>query len=340
MNIELQKKKMVLAYREPKDLFERAVEACKRRPPPPRVEKLERMRLDAQRCIERSFKVVDTRLRAIVETSPYLDDLHPLFRDLLLLSVDPNEYKKCAAKLASARKIIRKIYSESKRRIKSSASQAEAVKARRAFFGRTLSVLKSLENCFSTVRNVQEAFLKLPEIDTEIPSVVIAGAPNVGKSTLLRALTNAKPKVSPYPFTTKELQVGILDLKWSRVQLLDTPGLLDTPLEEKNRVELQAVLAIRHISKLILFVVDPTEMCGFPLEYQRAVYTGIAGNFPHIRQIIVLNKIDAANDEHLTRFRQVFQNLEFIGISAEKKQNLEKLIEAIEEAIEEKTRKV
>ncbi|MGC8836396.1 MAG: GTPase, partial [Infirmifilum sp.] len=265
---------------------------------------------------------------------------HPLFRDLLLLSVDPNEYKKCAAKLASARKIIRKIYSESKRRIKSSASQAEAVKARRAFFGRTLSVLKSLENCFSTVRNVQEAFLKLPEIDTEIPSVVIAGAPNVGKSTLLRALTNAKPKVSPYPFTTKELQVGILDLKWSRVQLLDTPGLLDTPLEEKNRVELQAVLAIRHISKLILFVVDPTEMCGFPLEYQRAVYTGIAGNFPHIRQIIVLNKIDAANDEHLTRFRQVFQNLEFIGISAEKKQNLEKLIEAIEEAIEEKTRKV
>lgn len=333
LNLLQQKKNIVLALRSGKELFEKAVDACKRRPPPPKVDKLRQYQVDSLRCIEKAYKTIDAHLGDVVWKSPFLRDLHPLFYELLLLSIDEKVYKECLARINSSRKILRKIYLESRKGLKVAGTRYEIMKIRRSYFGRTLSVLKSLDFCLKKIREFQETFLRLPELDVELPTIVIAGAPNVGKSTLLRALTNAKPKVSPYPFTTKELNLGMLNLKNYKVQLVDTPGLLDTPLSQKNKIERQAVLAIRHVAKVIIYVVDPTETCGFTLEFQKKVFDEISANFPNLRCIMVINKIDAVRDEQIDKLYQIFGHREFIAISAEKKHNIEALIKTIETII-------
>jgi len=57
-------------------------------------------------------------------------------------------------------------------------------------------------------------------------SVVILGVPNSGKSTLLSQLTNAKPLISPYEFSTKKPEVGILDYKGVKIQMVELPALV------------------------------------------------------------------------------------------------------------------
>jgi len=129
-------------------------------------------------------------------------------------------------------------------------------------------------------------------------TVVIAGAPNVGKSSLLRRLTGAEPRVESYPFTTKQLLLGYFEHHHRRVQVIDTPGLLDRSFEEMRREERQCILALKHLAKLIIFVFDISETCGYPLEEQLRIYRSIAESFD-VGIIPVINKADLLTLEAL-----------------------------------------
>ena len=63
--------------------------------------------------------------------------------------------------------------------------------------------------------------------------------PNVGKSSFMNKVTRADVEVQPYAFTTKSLYVGHMDYKYLRWQVIDTPGILDHSLEERNTIEMQ-----------------------------------------------------------------------------------------------------
>jgi nucleolar GTP-binding protein len=109
-------------------------------------------------------------------------------------------------------------------------------------------------------------------------------------------LSKAKPKVAQYPFTTKEIHVGHIERKEKyeikRFQLIDTPGLLDRPLSKRNEIEKQAISALRNLADVIVFILDPSETCGYSFSDQKNLLAQLKKMFKDSSLIIVENKTD------------------------------------------------
>jgi nucleolar GTP-binding protein len=138
---------------------------------------------------------------------------------------------------------------------------------RKRAVARIASIVHQIEKDLLFLNEVRNGLRQLPEIGDEY-TIVIAGYPNVGKSSFIRQVSGADPEIAPYPFTTKGIIVGHRQVGRKRVQFVDTPGLLDRPQEERNRIERQALGALLHAASVILFILDPSETCGYPIEKQ------------------------------------------------------------------------
>lgn len=56
--------------------------------------------------------------------------------------------------------------------------------------------------------DIQKELKRIPVIDLDLPTVVLVGAPNVGKSSIVRAVSTGTPEVNDYPFTTRGVTIG------------------------------------------------------------------------------------------------------------------------------------
>ena len=90
-----------------------------------------------------------------------------------------------------------------------------------------------------------------------IAEVGIVGFPNAGKSSLLAALTAAKPEIGAYPFTTKQPNLGVLTDEWRRVVIADIPGLVEGASEGAG----MGFRFLRHIARTqrVLYAIDVTD---------------------------------------------------------------------------------
>jgi nucleolar GTP-binding protein len=136
----------------------------------------------------------------------------------------------------------------------------------------------------------------VPDIRPDEPAIVVAGYPNVGKTSFINRVTNARNEIASYPFTTTELHVGHVERDYIRYQLVDTPGLLDRPADERNAIERQAVSALTHLADAVLFVVDASEECGYPLETQLTLRDDVKDRFRDVSVVTVCNKADRSSD--------------------------------------------
>jgi len=121
--------------------------------------------------------------------------------------------------------------------------------------------------------------------------LVIAGFPNVGKSSLVARLSSAHPKVADYPFTTLSIAVGHADLGFDRLQVLDTPGVLGRA-GRANPAEAEARAAVRGVATVVVFVIDPSETCGYSVEEQERLLARWKEEFPQLPIIAVETKCD------------------------------------------------
>ena len=175
-----------------------------------------------------------------------------------------------------------------------------------------------------------------------IADVGLVGFPNVGKSTLLSKVTNARPKIANYHFTTLNPNLGVVDLEDAKgFVIADIPGLIEGASEGVGLGH----EFLRHIerTKLILHIVDAASTEGRdPVEDIYAINKELEAYNTEIAkrpQIIAANKIDMiyAEDDPISRIKAEFEpkGIPVYAISAFSGQGLRELLYDINNRLEQ-----
>ncbi len=173
----------------------------------------------------------------------------------------------------------------------------------------------------------QERRLRL-ELRT-IADAGLVGYPNAGKSSLLAALSNARPKVASYPFTTLSPNLGIVEQGLERMALADIPGIIEDAHQGKGL----GLEFLRHISRtrLLVFVLDIAEGPAQQFESLRHELREYDPSLLELPSVVVVNKIDLAApgeiDEAVADLTEF--GLPVVAISAEGGQGLDELRETL-----------
>ena len=172
-----------------------------------------------------------------------------------------------------------------------------------------------------------------------IAEVGLVGYPNAGKSTLLTAISKARPKIAPYPFTTLHPQIGIVEYEdFHRLTVCDVPGLIEGA---HQNVGLGHAF-LRHIErcKIIVLLLDMAGTDGrAPWDDYQQLLSELKLYDPALLEksrLVVANKMDeAAAEKNLKRFKTKVKKVSVLPISAAFDQGLEKFKKLSREAVEE-----
>ena len=236
----------------------------------------------------------------IIKSHPNYDQLPEFYREIIDIIVGLRKIKKALAALNWANNMTQKILTKSIKEVKSGKNPEMVLKAA---YGRVASIIEQID---PELRFLNEAKNKLKEVPvfTDDPTLVVAGYPNVGKSSFVARISSVKPEIASYPFTTKRLYVGYTEIDGVRVQVIDTPGLLDRPLHKRNEIEKRAILCLKYLADCILFIIDPTETCGYPIQNQLSLLEEIKENFD-VPIIAAYSKADMHDKRDLPAFSSV-----------------------------------
>ena len=200
---------------------------------------------------------------------------------------------------------------------------------------------------FATARHQTPRFAQPGEPGTEgeyrlelriLAEIGLVGYPNAGKSTLLAAISKARPKIAPYPFTTLTPQIGILEYSdWKRLTVCDVPGLIEGA---HMNVGLGHAF-LRHIQrcKILVLLLD---MAGTdarkPWDDYKQLLKELELYKPELLEkprLVVANKMDEpAAEKYLNQFKTKVKKVKVLPISAAFDQGLEKFKQTIRESVE------
>ncbi len=162
-----------------------------------------------------------------------------------------------------------------------------------------------------------------------IADIGLIGVPNAGKSTLLSVLTNAKPKIAPYPFTTLEPNLGVADIDiHTTVVLADIPGLIEGAAQGAGLGH----DFLRHIQRTRVLIHLLDGLSEDPVADYSQINSELSLFDPNLAkkpQIVALNKIDQPEvQERLAGIEKTFKelNVELMTISALARTNTRELL--------------
>lgn len=159
----------------------------------------------------------------------------------------------------------------------------------------------------------------------------LIGFPNAGKSTLISAISNAKPKIASYPFTTLKPSLGVVKHYEHDFVVADIPGLIENASEGVGL----GIQFLRHIErcKIFIHVVDLSQED--PVSNYNVINQELEKYNPKLLerpQIVVLNKIDIVPAEKVEKIKKAIPNS--LPISAVSRKNLDKLLNIAVDLIE------
>lgn len=272
------------------------------------VPPLQRARKKEATRIELLSKELRQRLFRIVGDFPTLQEDHVsgFYIETLDIGYGLDKIRQTLGSLSGSADIIWKIKREYLGSVWHTNSVLKTKDLRRAAFGRMRSVIKKLNSRLKYLEAVRQAMRLMPGIDLEMPTICIAGYPNVGKSSLVNIVTSATPEIGSYPFTTKEVTLGHLEipvyvspshkkpLSHIPCQLVDTPGILDRSLNQRNEIELRALTALKTLAAGIVFIFDFTQQDA--ITAQLNLIKQISSEFSELPLLLLFSKSDLIDE--------------------------------------------
>ncbi|XWS65200.1 hypothetical protein CRYUN_Cryun05aG0072000 [Craigia yunnanensis] len=253
---------------------------------------ISRLRQFYMRKVKYTQQNFHEKLSTIIDEFPRLDDIHPFYGDLLHVLYNKDHYKLALGQINTARNLISKIAKDYVKLLKYGDSLYRCKSLKVAALGRMCTVIKRIGPSLAYLEQIRQHMARLPSIDPNTRTILICGYPNVGKSSFMNKITRADVDVQPYAFTTKSLFVGHTDYKYLRYQVIDTPGILDRPFEDRNIIEMCSITALAHLRAAVLFFLDISGSCGYSIAQQAALFHSIKSLFMNKPSIIVCNKTD------------------------------------------------
>jgi nucleolar GTP-binding protein len=297
-----------------------------------RMKKLERTRIREITRLQEFSKQIKTKLSEAVEQFPSVDRLHPFYVELSEILVGNDKLKQSLGAVYKCIPPIDDITDKHLQAIKLAGEFRQMKKSRSAAKGRISSILRATAKNLDFIIEAKKTLSKLPGIAPNSPTIVCAGFPNVGKSTLVKAVSTAEPEIAYYPFTTRSVIIGHLRVDNHSVQIVDTPGILDRPMAQRNEIEREAIAALKYLAHVIIFMIDPSEACGWTFDQQLNLLAEVQKMFPMNPLLIVLNKVDITQPEKLAEARERLpESHEIIAVEGV---GVEKLLRAAVEEVD------
>jgi nucleolar GTP-binding protein len=245
---------------------------------------------DDESMVQNAGNILTDNLSNLIRKFPSFENLPPFYREMADIIAGVDRIRISLSRLGWASRQIRLISKEYVGKIRRSRGM-DTASDRKSAFGRISSVMRSIEKDLLFLNEARNLLRKMPTIDPAVPTILIAGYPNVGKSSFIVRITAARPEIATYPFTTRGIFVGHFMRGDQKFQVVDTPGLLDRPMEERNEIERQTVAALSHLRGVVLYILDPSEHCGYLIDSQLSLAEDLK-NWLKLPMLIVANKAD------------------------------------------------
>lgn len=270
-----------------------------------------------------SANILTDNLSNIVRRFPTFEDLPPFYYELADILVGVDDMRKALSRIDWASAKIHEVAREYVGKMRRS---KDPMSLRKQCFGRLGSIMGSIDKELKFLNEARNKLRKLPDVHDE-PTIVVAGYPNIGKSSFVSMATGARPEIASYPFTTKGVSIGHFMIGHDRYQVMDTPGLLDRPMSERNEIELQAITALKHLNAVVLFIIDASETCGYEIHEQKNMLDEVREQFP-LPLLVVANKSDLPQFRELDIVDMKMSTATGEGV----KEVLERLVEMIQKS--------
>ncbi|KAL1802440.1 hypothetical protein ACET3Z_031087 [Daucus carota] len=279
------------------DVFYSAMKKAKRVPPTKGIANIaKRERNKGAKQLDTLMKELAVSLRTYKENFPKKHHLHPYERSLVDLTLGDGNYEEVLKKVDALRKKVVSVGKEHASLCAQSSTKKEALERLDEGMNSLEEIFKSQGKAVDELLNIAKALRAMPVVDLETPTLCLVGAPNVGKSSLVRLLSTGKPEICNYPFTTRGILMGHIHLTDQNFQVTDTPGILRRRDEDRNNLEKLTLAVLSHLPTAVLYVHDLSGECGTSPSDQYTIYKEIKERFGDHLWIDVVSKCDLLQD--------------------------------------------
>lgn len=275
------------------DIFQSASRKAKRVLPTKGIANVaKRERNRGAKQLDALMKELAVPLRGYIENFPKRIYLHPYERSLIELTFGAGNYEEVLKKVDALRKKVVSVGKEHASLCAKSLSKKEAEERLTEGLEKLQEIFKCEGQAIDDLLYIAKTLRAMPVVDLEMPTLCLVGAPNVGKSSLVRLLSTGKPEVCNYPFTTRGILMGHITLDYQHFQVTDTPGLLKRCDEDRNNLEKLTLAVLSHLPTAILYVHDLSGQCGMSPSDQFMIYKEISERFGNHLWLDVISKCD------------------------------------------------